>query len=566
MGRVALTVSLALLTLPCSGVLAPASADEESDFVKVLNERYPLDFRVKVNDALRRGTAWLLSAQRPDGSWSFMNYHRGYPMGPTALATLTLLKCGVKPDHEAVQKAFAYLGKLEMRRTYAVGALLMALDAKYVPARDPFDDDADKYDLGAGRDDCARKITADDKAWMERGVAFLTEAQTGDGVWRYPSGGEYDLSCTQFALLGLHAATRCGVTVKNEVWLDALEFLLAQQETTGPPIFYRANEVRGRYRFEWIERSLARGFRYRHGARVNGSMTTAGLCSLIICQNRMWRSRAFTGKLRVDTRRGIRDAMAWLQHHFAVVHNPYGAKEWHWYYLYGLERSGILGRFRNLGDHDWYKEGADFLTSKQDKKGMFHSGQFWEDNCFALLFLKRATSRMDAPAITPSTSEPPKERKPKTGQGAPVAKPGDELDHEAALKYWIKKLRSNDANDVFRATLKLDRLGDLRSVRPLIATMRTHTAPYARVGAVVALQHLRAVDAMPSLIDALGDKDDLVRHAVNLALLRISGQHPKSFPFHAGLKGSDRLKLQKAWRAWFEQHEAALRTKYKQPK
>ena len=64
----------------------------------------------------------------------------------------------------------------------------------------------------------------------------------------------------------------------------------AQGRADGEPVLYKANEVRGRYRFEWTERALARGFRYTDQGegppgmqrplgmqQPTGSMTTAGL-------------------------------------------------------------------------------------------------------------------------------------------------------------------------------------------------------------------------------------------------------------------------------------------------
>ena len=297
-------------------------------------------------------------------------------MGSTALAVLTLLKCGVPKDDTVIVKAFAFLKDQEMRYTYSVAVLLMALDARYAPARDPFAvENVDRYGNRHGKDPCANEITPADKAWMEKGVAFLLEHQKADGYWRYPS-GDFDTSNTQFALLGLHAATRCEVKISQRVWLDALRFMLEFQEKDGEPVMYKANEVRGKYRFEWTERAIARGFKYARDSSVpSASMTSAGLTCLVICQSRLWRARAFTGKLRADTRRGVRDAMAWLQTHFAVDHNPGGHHHWTFYNLYGLERAGVLGRYRFLGTHDWYKAGAGIPVHEAGQEGLLAHGQ-----------------------------------------------------------------------------------------------------------------------------------------------------------------------------------------------
>jgi hypothetical protein len=553
---------LALAVLATAG---GARADEEDDAERFINELYPVEFRVRVNQSIERGVQWLKGAQRPDGSWSFMNYQHHYPAGPSALATLTLLKCGVKPDDEVITRAFAFLRNLPIQRTYSAAVLLMALDAKYAPARDPFaEDDTDKYGHLKEQDPCAKVISKEDKAWMQAAVDFLVEQQTGNGVWRYPHDG-YDLSNTQFALLGLHAATRCGITIDNRIWLDALRYVLDAQEKTGEPIEYRANEVRGRYRFEWIERAMTRGFTYIHGPHHSLAMTTAGLTALVCCQNRLWRSRAYTASLRVEVRRGMRDALAWIQHNFSVTHNTHGDPRWHFYGLYGLERCGILGRFRFVGMHDWYREGADYLLQNQTPAGHWSSGHLWEDNCFALLFLKRATSRMDAPVITPSggpDSNPA--LAPETGpnQGKPTV-PEEPEEHLLKLGYWIKRLKSSNPQLAFRATIRLGAMGDRRAADALIVTVRAHTDPYVRVGAIVALSKLRSCDAVPYLIDeGLFDAEDLVRHAAQHALVRITGH--RDLGYLSGMTRNERMRLKKQWLAWWDANEAAVRNRYGQ--
>jgi hypothetical protein len=210
--------------------------------------------------------------------------------------------------------------------------------------------------------------------------------------------------------------------VPLKVWREALDYLVENQERYGRPVLYVGNEVRGRYRFQWKEPALVRGFAYipgEKGRQPTGSMTTAGLAGLIICQSELWSSRRFDAELRLTTRRGIRDAMAWLQEHYDVRSNPVQAAEpepgaaagppfqrsmrWYRYYMYGLERAGILGRFRFLGPHDWYLDGAEALMTDQQPDGGW--GETTE-TCFALLFLKRATSRHAMPVITPSEQAP----------------------------------------------------------------------------------------------------------------------------------------------------------------
>ena len=65
-----------------------------------------------------------------------------------------------------------------------------------------------------------------------------------------------------------------------------------------------------------------------------------------------------------------------------------------YYYLYALERVGRLSGRRFIGQHDWYREGAQRLLDLQDDFAGFWSGNGPMENrdvatSFALLFLSK---------------------------------------------------------------------------------------------------------------------------------------------------------------------------------
>ena len=116
--------------------------------------------------AMDRGVAYLLEEQNLDGSWSGQQDH--YRTGTTALALYSLVKSGVKSDHQAVRRAVAFMDAHPPEKTYEAGCQLMAYAAL----------DHDLYR------DHAREI-----------VELLLDWQIGD--WGYPgTHGDRSAGCT----------------------------------------------------------------------------------------------------------------------------------------------------------------------------------------------------------------------------------------------------------------------------------------------------------------------------------------------------------------------------------
>lgn len=400
---------------------APAQAPTPGAQEREADLAYPPEFRARVNAAVDRGVDLLFRRQASDGSWPVQDHAGGagpsnssslaaQRLGVNALMTLACLMGGARDDDARIGRAFGFMRTLPVERTYSVGMLLLALHARHAGLEDAFaQDGTDAYGNPVHKDPCASRMSAADKAWMQQGVDYLVAAQRG-GLWRYPEGGS-DLSNTQVALLGLWAASRCGLKVPLETWLTALEAVLAGQQVTGPEVRLRLTEARGEYRVVLTELARARGWNYRgpelKADPVTGAMTTAGLACLAICQDELWGSRRYTAEQRTRTRKAVRDALAWLQEHFAVDRNP-GQPDsaWHHYFLYGLERAGVLARSRFIGTHDWYLEGGEWLLGQQRDDGGWQREHLVLDTAFAVLFLKRAALRARVPVITPAPAAP----------------------------------------------------------------------------------------------------------------------------------------------------------------
>lgn len=308
---------------------------------------FPLSARAQavtgedVRTAMATAIQWLQRTQRADGRWADVSQEGG----STALATLALLNAGVSPQDEAMQRAIEATRRIDLKQTYTVSLKIQALAAA----------DPGRY----------RKEIQDAARW-------LSSAQARNGMWGYDARpGHTDFSNSQFALLGLHEAARAGAEVHDRVW--------------------RAAER------SWVQSQLADGgWSYTPRGSATGSMTTAGLASLYITGNTlsMRRRPGASPEGRViccgqyTEYKPIARGLDWLAENFSVQENP-GRGGWYYYYMYGLERVGILSGLRFIGDHDWYREGAAQLIRQQRPDGRWESYSGIVDTAFGLLFLAK---------------------------------------------------------------------------------------------------------------------------------------------------------------------------------
>ncbi|MEW6251908.1 MAG: DUF4159 domain-containing protein, partial [Planctomycetota bacterium] len=79
--------------------------------------------------------------------------------------------------------------------------------------------------------------------------------------------------------------------------------------------------------------------------------------------------------------------LAWLGRNFRASQNPRRGPAWVHYWLYAVERCGILSGRRYFGPHDWYREGAAYLVQSQAPDGLWNSSIV--DTAFAVLFLAK---------------------------------------------------------------------------------------------------------------------------------------------------------------------------------
>ena len=365
---------------------------------KTVDERWTLRFvkrqpirwkgqRKQINECIDRGAKFLRTLQREEGDFK---PHGNHTIGSTALAIMTLHACGVERNDPALRKALDWLLRQSPARNYDRSVALMAFDHVYTPEKEILA-------LRRGKPVAfERRLPDEERAWCHRIAEALERAAPSPGMWDYSSKGAApggsrrpDASNSQYAVLGLRAAARLGYPVKEQSWRGVIRYFSQLRERKAKR--GRVDVVfEGEVYAQTIKVPEAAGFRYRaDGPFAWGSMTCAGIASLAIARDELQRAR-----LRVDARaidRMIWGGWAWLDAHWGVDRNPdHPGGRWYYYYLYSLERAGILARIKKVGGKDWYLEGAIQLLERERKGGGW--GGSLTDNCFALLFLRRATA------------------------------------------------------------------------------------------------------------------------------------------------------------------------------
>jgi hypothetical protein len=386
--------------------------------------------REEADRAIEKGVRYLRSRQQASGTWGevqgdlvYGSGERaegyGHPAGLTSLSLYALRKCKVPMDDESVKRGFRYLRDAKPdvpRGTYECSMLLLALTST-----------VDEWKTTKASEKARRTLTGRDKQWARDLVAEIQKKQRGLG-WRYQIGAapasdghEQDLSSTQLVALSLFAAERVGLRVDRKLWEDILAYSMQQQEDDGPA---HVIEVGGKKLTV-----KQRGFSYikgygdeRHGAAI-GSMTACGLANVAMARyvltsggdpkkTEAWNARPDASAVQAS----LYDALAWLDANWSPFANPKSDRNYYVYWLYSVERAMDLVGLAKIGEHLWYSEMGQELINRQNENGSWTSNTTHRpgdvlDTCFALLFLRRATTdQIPMPTITPPSGEPAENR------------------------------------------------------------------------------------------------------------------------------------------------------------
>lgn len=302
----------------------------------------------EINSAIDLGVDYLLKSQQVDGSWGYDQAN--YRNGQTALSIYALLESGVKEQHQAIQRALAYLELEEPKKTYSNAVQILALAATR----------NEKH-----------------KGWIEDLIDLMRDWQDGD--FAYPT-GHNDLSCSQYGAFAYWIASQRGVDVPKKAWIELAKATVKYENDDG-------------------------GMAYRPRGESTGSMTVAGLTVLSLCEQALGKD-GVPRQVRKDFARIKEGALRWLIDNFEVESNPAvtdGKRQrWAYYYLYGIERLAALLEVDRFGEHEWYWLGAEHLLAAQGEDGAWTTvnGEAETNTSFALLFLNRATATASGPGVS----------------------------------------------------------------------------------------------------------------------------------------------------------------------
>jgi len=290
---------------------------------------------------------------------ALLKHLRSASNGQLALLCLAAAHDSVSPTNKVFAAAIKRLSKTQLTHTYdlAIRLMLMTHLGRY----------------------------PDRRSAVIRDAKRLLQNQGRSGGFSYTGGkGRWDLSNSQYAALGMRAATNLGVRIPKTRWRRLAEDAISAQDDEGGFTYSRARA------------GSAHGY---------SSMTVAGITVLQICGQHL--DAATVADLELPRR--IEHAWDWMAEHKGDIGDQNTRNCF--YFHYGLERACILSDVGEIDGKDWYRSGAEMLLRVQLRAGGWFSNDIGGgqtdrkagnpvSTAFAILFLRRKFKKLLGP-ITP---------------------------------------------------------------------------------------------------------------------------------------------------------------------
>lgn len=396
---------------------------------------HPKVDQAKVDEAIQKGCKVLIAGGSAFGSFTHGNRHQGEAVhGYAELILLTLLHSGYYTGQEpALQPIVDYCRERAITSTYTASLGAMAfqkLDARKYQARIAeyaqflCDNQCEngQWDYGAPipidenvktprkpadkpREDVASAggtAGAPPAAAPPKKAVGRTDALPKIPVRkRKPGPPNGDNSNAQYAALGLRACLDAGIDVDPKVLAMARKWWVSSQNSDGGWGYNGDGSQGGADNPTGVSNTSY------------GSMTVGAVGAMCIYDY-------FLGSSYKNDPVVLK-GLDWMTKNYDVTKNPKKTAFAYLYYLYGMERVGLLFGTEKFGNYEWYPDGAEHLLKIQQPGGAWHAGdslprEAQVDTCFAILFLRRGTPPL----------------KPVASQGAAAPKEGAAVANEPA--------------------------------------------------------------------------------------------------------------------------------------
>ncbi len=341
----------------------------------------------RIRAAIHRGVQFLKQSQQSDGSWPYP----GHAVGITSLAGLALAENGHSLEDASLKNAYEFVRTSAPGETQTYDIALAILLLSRVGAEQ---DQELIQQLGSAL--VAGQLSTGGWSYVCPGVPAGPVAQLSNAGRNKPEavrrtgriaaggrakqGGFGDNSNTQLAVLGLWAAGRAGLDVR-----DAM------------------TEVDRRFRGSQSPRG---GWGYKAGGDSD-AMTCAGLLALVLAkgqktlENQVVNAKPAAapegpgGRAKMASDALIEKGIKRVEQ-YAAGTGPASTL----YYLWSLERVCVAMGLSRLGNVDWYERGATLLLQNQHTDGSWSSNRgALADTSFALLFLRRSNLAKGMPQL-----------------------------------------------------------------------------------------------------------------------------------------------------------------------
>jgi hypothetical protein len=364
----------------------------------------PPEEQARVNKAIDLGVRFLKESRPPGGIWE--DRRQAYPVGFACLPGLTLLECGVPATDPAVAGAARYVRREATRldRTYELSLAILFLDrlgdekdkeiirgcaVRLIAGQSPSGGwgyrcpvlsattRKEIQDLLKKIDDVPPEAPLPKDVGIPKHFKRLTvfrdvELSPGDPVAHNFDAAEptTDNSNTQFALLALWKAQKYDIPAKRTLHRMVRRFQTTQHADGSWGYWHRPG-----------------------GDPERPPMDCVGLLGVAVGHglNRAPGEKGPADKLVKDPQ--VVSGFVALSRYVGegAILPAIGV---HYYFLWSVERVGVLYDLPRIGEKDWYRWGASIILANQGPLGSFDKGYYPGSNtvcdtCFALLFLKR---------------------------------------------------------------------------------------------------------------------------------------------------------------------------------